>query len=127
MMHRSTLALIGAVLLGSCTTDLDVNTDSNILSSDAQQAFTTTSLVPVSDTHVRRGTPCYAYGTEGVLRVGSADRRKSLVAFSPAAISTAIAGRQIVSAHLELYLGGAVASFSAEQALVAHPLEKALC
>ncbi|HEY1099252.1 MAG TPA: DUF4215 domain-containing protein [Myxococcota bacterium] len=129
-MLRSTFtaaALAAVFAVGACAPD--DTADSAIALSvpgvTRQGLTTTTTLTSVADTHVRRNSPYSAYGSEGLLRVGTADRRKSFVRFDAAAIATALAGQQVVSAHLELFLGNAVASFPVGQAVVAQPLSQA--
>jgi cysteine-rich repeat protein len=94
------------------------------VSVEEQGLGSTTKLLATGDTHVRRGTPLSVHGSEPLLQVGTSDRRKALVTFSPAGILTALQNRSLVSARLVLRLNTPVTNVAAGQALVARPLTK---
>ena len=86
---------------------------------------TTTVLIAVADTYLRKGSPNQNYGAELLTRVKASGRNRALVAFDSASIQSTLNGHGLYGATLELTIAETHPNWGPDRALGAHSLKQA--
>src|SRR5215831_2742183 len=75
-----------------------------LVSSVKLQAQTTVTLYPIADTFLKYDSPDSNKGSSTVLKMSDASRSRIFVRFDQTAIASALAGKTLSSATLQLYI-----------------------